>query len=192
MATNLGQFQRDRFKSGDAAGDGNGDYLREHSLKSEDAASKTFSWLSGGASEVTLPNALPISRGGTGGGSALRARLNLGIFVTTNNDLVFGSKGVSLYEGFVLDHDGTVKPGVVKNGIGDYTVSNVTGFSPNQFTFILPKDELGNLLCGCEITFNTGASVRVYAIKYVGGKAVLDKTVPMDIPHGRCIDISVK
>lgn len=192
MATNLGQFQRERFKSGDSAGDGKGDFLRDHSLKDEDFASKTFSWLSGGASEVTLPNALPVSRGGTGGASALRARLNLGIFVTTNNELVFGSKGVSLYEGTVLDHDDTVKPGYIKNSVGSYRIPNVTGFSPNQFTYILPKDELGNLLCGCDITFDTGANVFVYAIKYENGKAVLDRTVPMDIPQGRCIDISVK
>lgn len=185
----LSQWERDRFNYGEAAGDGKGDFLHTHGVKAEHAETLVFSWLSGGASEVKLPNALPVSRGGTGSTTANGTRLNLGIMVNTNNELVFGSKAASLYDGAVLDHDGTIKPYFIKNGTGDYVVGKVTGFGPG-FTYILPRDELGNLLCGCEITFLGEALVKVYAIKYVDGKAVLDKTVPMDIPNGRCIDIS--
>lgn len=191
MANNISQFERERFLYGDAAGDGRGDLLRVQTIKLEDMSNILFSWLSGGASEVRLPNALPITRGGTGSTTASKARLNLGIFVNTNNELMFGSKAVSVYDGTVLDHDGTVKPTFQKLGVGKYLISGVTGFGPG-FTYVLPKDEMGNLLCGCEITFTGEANVSVYAIKYEDGKAVLDKTVPMDLPNGRCIDISAK
>ncbi len=191
MAIKLAQWERERFNYGESAGDGKGDYLHTHGVKAEHAETLVFSWLSGGASEVRLPNALPITRGGTGSTTASKARLNLGIFVNTNNELMFGSKAVSVYDGTVLDHDGTVKPTFQKLGVGKYLISGVTGFGPG-FTYVLPKDEMGNLLCGCEITFTGEANVSVYAIKYEDGKAVLDKTVPMDLPNGRCIDISAK
>ena len=190
MATNA-QFERERFNYGEAAGDGKGDFLHTHGVKAEQAETIVFSWLSGGASEVRLPNALPITRGGTGSTTASKARLNLGIFVNTNNELMFGSKAVSVYDGTVLDHDGTVKPTFQKLGVGKYLISGVTGFGPG-FTYMLPKDEMGNLLCGCEITFTGEANLSVYAIKYEDGKAVLDKTTPMDIPDKRSIDISAK
>ena len=188
----LSQYERERFLYGDAAGDNKGDYLRVHAIKAENALSILFSWLSGAASEVSLLNNLPISRGGTGASTAQKARLNLGLFVTTNNEIVFGGKGISLYDSAVLDHDGTVKPSLTKHGVGDYTVGNVTGFASNTFTYILPRDELGNLLCGCEITFTGECNVKVYDLKHVDGKVLLDKTKPMDIPSGRCIDISAK
>lgn len=191
MATKLSQYERERFNYGEAAGDGKGDFLRTHAIKAEQANSLLFYWLTGGLSEVKLLDALPVARGGTGASSANKARINLGMIVNTNNELSFGSKAVSLYDGAVLDHDSTVKPYFIKNGVGDYIVGNVIGFGAG-FTYVLPKDELGNLLCGCEISFTGEANVKVYAIKYQDGRALLDKTKPMDIPSGRCIDISVK
>lgn len=191
MATKLSQYERERFNYGEAAGDGKGDFLRTHAIKAEQTNSLLFYWLTGGLSEVKLLDALPVARGGTGASSANKARINLGMIVNTNNELSFGSKAVSLYDGAVLDHDGTAKPYFIKNGVGDYIVGNVIGFGAG-FTYVLPKDELGNLLCGCEISFTGEANVKVYAIKYQDGRALLDKTKPMDIPSGRCIDISVK
>ena len=191
MAITLAQWERERFNYGESAGDGKGDYLHTHGVKAEHAETLVFSWLSGGASEVRLPTALPISRGGTGATTASKSRLNLGIFANTNNELMFGSKAVSVYDGTVLDHDGSIKPYFNKTGTGKYIIGNVIGFG-SGFTYVLPKDEMGNLLCGCEITFTGEANVSVYAIKYEDGKAVLDKTVPIDIPSGRCIDISAK
>ena len=191
MAITLAQWERERFNYGESAGDGKGDFLHTHGVKAEHAETLVFSWLSGGASEVRLPTALPISRGGTGATTISKSRLNLGILVNTNNELVFGSKAVSVYDGTVLDHDGTIKPMFSKQGVGKYLISGVTGFG-SGFTYVLPRDELGNLLCGCEITFTGEANVSVYAIKYEDGKAVLDKSIPMDIPDKRCIDISAK
>ena len=185
--------ERTRFLSGDAAGDGKGDMLRNHSLKAEATATQIYSWLSGGKSEVRLPDALPVERGGTGGTTAQKGRLNLGIVVNTNNELVFGSRVVSLYNGTFLDHEGTVKPIFTKVGIGHYTLTNITGFALNGFKYCLPKDELGNLLCGCAITFADGtATIKVYGLTRTDGLVSLDLTKPMDIPAQRCIDISTK
>lgn len=193
MATKLSQFERERFIYGEAAGDGKGDQLRVHAIKAEQTESIVYSWLSGGSSEVRLPNALPIERGGTGGTTAQRGRLNLGILVNTNNELVFGSKAISVYDGAVLDHDGTVKPGFIKNGVGDYRINGPLGFALNGFKYCLPKDELGNVLCGCVTTFDaTGLTLKVHPIKFESGKSIIDTTKTMDIPASRCIDISVK
>lgn len=193
MATSLSTHERERFKYGDAAGDGKGDHLRIHAIKAEQTESIVYSWLSGGKSEVRLPDALPIERGGTGGTTAQRGRLNLGMVVNTNNEYVFGSKAVSVYDGAVLDHDGTVKPGFVKNGVGDYRINGPLGFALNGFKYCLPKDELGNLLCGCVITFDAaGLNLKVHPIKVVSGKITLDTATTIDIPASRCIDISVK
>ncbi len=193
MATKLSPHERERFNYGEAAGDGKGDLIRIHAIKAEQAESIVFNWISGGKSEVRLPDALPVERGGTGGTTAQRSRLNLGIVVNTNNEYVFGSKAISVYDGAVLDHDGTVKPGFIKNGVGDYRVNGPLGFALNGFKYCLPKDELGNTLCGCVITFDaTGLTLKVHPIKYVSGKSVIDTTKAIDIPASRCIDISVK
>lgn len=188
-----GQWERDRFKYGDAAGDGKGDLLRVHAIKLEDMSNKLFSWLSGGRSEIVLQQALPVERGGTGATTAQKARLTLGMLVNTNNEYVFGSKAISVYNGAVLDHDGTVKPGFIKNGVGDYRINGPLGFAIFGFTYCLPKDELGNLLCGAKFTFDaTGLTLTTHPIKYNLGKVEVDMTTKIDIPDQRCIDISVK
>lgn len=193
MATSLSQYERERFKYGDAAGDGKGDMLRVHAIKAEQTECIVYNWLSGGRSEVRLPDALPIERGGTGGTTAQRGRLNMGIVVDTNNNLVFGSKVVSVYNGAVLDHDGTVKPVFSKVAVGHYTITNVSGFALNGFKYRIPRDELGNPLCGCVITFEgTTATVKVYQLKFLNGIFSNNLTVPIDLPASRCIDISVK
>lgn len=193
MASKLTPLIRERFLYGDAANDGKGDLLRIHAIKAEHSANILYDWLSGGKSQVSLPQALPVERGGTGGTTAQSSRLSLGMVVSTNNELLFGSRAISVYDGAVLDHDGTVKPGFIKNGVGSYRINGPLGFALNGFKFCLPKDELGNLLCGCLITFDaTGLNLRVFAIKNVAGKNVVDSAVPMNIPSTRCIDISVK
>lgn len=193
MAINESNVERDRFIAGDAAGDKKGDMLRIHTLKAEHTAKILFSWLSGGKSEVRLPQALSIARGGTGGTTAQSARLSLGMFVDTNDEVVFGPRAISLYDGVILDHTNAIDPGYTKVATGHYEVSKVPGFGLFGFKYRLPKDDLGNLLCGCDITFNSDvATVKVYEITYTNGKAELDLTKPMDIPAQRCIDISVK
>ena len=193
MAINESNVERDRFEVGLAPGDKKGDLLRIHTLKTEHMAKILFNWLSGGRSEVRLPKALPIERGGTGGTTAQSGRLGLGLFVDTNDEVVFGPRAISLYDGVILDHTNEINPGYTKVATGHYEVRNVSGFGLFGFEYRLPRDQLGNLLCGCDISFSdTTATVKVYEIKYVSGKAQLDLTKPMDIPAQRCIDISVK
>lgn len=193
MAINESTVERDRFIVGDAPGDKKGDLLRIHTLKTEHMAKVLFNWLSAGKSEVRLPSALPIVRGGTGGTTAQSARLSLGMFVDTNDEVIFGPRAISLYDGVILDHTNEINPGYSKVDTGHYEVRNVSGFGLFGFEFRLPKDSLGNLLCGCSISFSeTVATVKVYEVTYINGKAELDLTKPMDIPAQRCIDISVK
>ena len=193
MATKLSPWERERFKYGDAAGDGKGDFLHTHGVKAEHAETLVFSWLSGGASEVRLPDALPITRGGTGGTTAQKGRLNLGMLVNTNNELVFGSRAISVYDGAILDHDNTVKPGFIKNGTGDYRINGPLGFALFGFKYCLPKDELGNVLCGAKIVFDaTGLTLTTHPVKFNAGIYSIDETIKIDIPPTRCIDISVK
>lgn len=193
MPTNLAQFERERFIYGDVAGDGKGDELRIHAIKAEHSNNLVYSWLSGGASEVRLPNALPVSRGGTGATTAQGARLSMGILVSTNNELLFGSKAISVYDGAVLDHDGTVKPGFIKNSVGNYRINGPLGFALNGFKYCLPKDELGNVLCGAKIVFDSsGLTLTTHPVSLQGGMWVMDELTFIDIPSTRCIDISVK
>lgn len=179
---------------GDAPDDRKGIDLRNCVMMYNESIQAIVDWISGSPNTKTLINTtLDPSRGGTGGATALRARQALGIFVDTNETLRFGARAVSLYNGTVLDHDTTVKPGFIKLAIGHYTISQVSGFALNGFNYVLPRDELGNLLCSCVITFDDiVATIKVYAVKYENGKAVIDLTTPMDIPDQRCIDISVK
>ena len=193
MANNISQFERERFLYGDAAGDGRGDLLRVQTIKLEDMSNILFSWLSGGSNEVRLPDALPITRGGTGGTTAQKGRLNLGMLVNTNNELVFGSRAISVYDGAVLDHDGTVKPGFIKNGVGDYRINGPLGFALFGFKYCLPKDDLGNVLCGAKIVFDeTGLTLTTHPVVFNNGIYSLDEATKIDIPSTRCIDISVK
>ena len=193
MPIRLTQFERQRFLYGDAANDNKGDLLRVHTIKLEDMSTMIFTWISGGASEVTLPNALPIARGGTGGTTAQKGRLNLGMLVNTNNELVFGSKAISVYDGAVLDHDGTVKPGFIKNGTGNYHINGPLGFALFGFKYCLPKDELGNVLCGAKIVFDaTGLTLTTHPVQFNAGVYSINEDVFIDIPATRCIDISVK
>lgn len=179
---------------GDAPNDGKGIDLRNCVMMYNESISAIVDWISGSPNTVSLMNTvLNQSRGGTAGSTAQTARQGLGLFVDTNNTIRFGVRAVSLYDGLTLDHDKTVKPIYGKLSTGNYTLDRVPGFALNGFTYILPRDELGNLLCSCVITFDSSiALIKVYAVKYVDGKATVDLTKPMDIPKGRCIDISVK
>ena len=60
---------------------------------------------------------------------------------------------------------------------------------------MLPRDELGNLLCTCTIEFDTATStvvVKVYDVLFSNGKYEPNLNIPMSIPAGRCIDISLR
>lgn len=186
---------RERLEYGLHANDSRGDFARVHTIKVENALSILFEFLSANTSQVKLPKSIPVSVGGTGGTTTQSAKLNLGIFTNTNNELIAGSKAVSVYNGSVLIHGTDDKITISRVGVGNYSLYGVKGFSLFGFKYILPNDEYGVPLCGCEIVFNeanTTATVKVYALNFSNGKYVIDKTKPIDIPNQRCIDISLK
>lgn len=57
---------RSKLIFGYSANDNNGEQLRDGMMSVENALSELYLFLSGGSSEVSLPNALPEVRGGTG------------------------------------------------------------------------------------------------------------------------------
>ena len=78
---------------------------------------------------------------------------------------------------------------------GKYVITGASRYALEGFKVIYPRNDLGNLLCGCELVFDTTANttiVSVYAIDYVNGKAVLDKSALISIPDNRCIDLNIR
>lgn len=181
-------------KYGDAAGDGKGELLRNATIMYNESIATIVDWITGSPNTESLMNTkLGITRGGTGASTAQGARLNLGLFIDTNNEVVFGSRAISVYDGVVLDHDQTVKPTINKVGIGNYTITNVPGYALNGFKFRFPKDDLGTPLVIPVITFaGTVCTVKTYKPKFLNGVWSADTTVPLNIPASRCVDISVK
>lgn len=190
----LSNITRDELLYGDAPGDGKGEFLRNHVMKVETTFSILFDWLTAAASDTTLPNALPIERGGTGGTTAQSGRLGLGLFVDTNNQIAFGPKVFSVYDSTVLSSQTGITYTFLKNSVGDYTITGSKGYALTGFKYILPKDELGNVLCAAVISFDGagGVSVKTYKVKFLDGVYSADLTQPIDIPAGRCINISSK
>lgn len=143
MATNLGQWERERFNYGESAGDGRGDFLRVHAIKAEDTNAKLFTWLSGGASEVTLPNALPISRGGTGATTVAALIKSIGFFIDANYVLRRGLKVISVTDKGITDNFNNVPTARFERiSLGTYSL---TGFevSNNMWEYVIPLNTNG-------------------------------------------------
>ena len=83
---------------------------------------------------------------------------------------------------------------MTKQDINTYVITSATSHGLNGFKYVLPRDELGNLLCTCTIEFTEASTVvvKVYDVLFSNGKYVPDLNVPMSIPNGRCIDISLR
>ena len=156
-----------------------------------------YLFLSGNSSTVTLPAVgLPISKGGTGGETVQEARDNLGLLTDTNNSFVLGGSGTKLYDDRLVNFRQAVRPfSMTKQDANTYVIKTATSHGLHGFKYVLPRDELGNLLCTCTITFDTAAStvtVQVYDVLFSDGKYSPDLTKPISIPVGRCIDISLR
>ena len=188
---------REVISIGLAANDKKGDTAIVFGAKCEDAFKELYLFLSGNSSTVTLPTAgLPISKGGTGGVTVQAARDNLGLLTDTNNSFVLGGSATKLYDDRLVNYPQAVRPfSMTKQDINTYVIKTATSHGLNGFKYVLPRDELGNLLCACTITFDTAAStvtVKVYDVLFSNGKYTPDLNVPMSIPTGRCIDISLR
>ena len=188
---------REVISIGLAANDKKGDTAIVFGAKCEDAFKEIYLFLSGNSSTVTLPSVgVPISKGGTGAETVQGARDNLGLLTDTNNSFVLGGSATKLYDDRLVNFAHAVRPfSMTKQDINTYVIKNATSHGLNGFKYVLPRDELGNLLCTCTIEFNTEASaviVKVYDVLFSNGKFAPNLDVPMSIPLGRCIDISLR
>lgn len=188
---------REVISIGLAANDKKGDTAIVFGAKCEDAFKELYLFLSGNSSTVTLPSAgIPISKGGTGGVTVEGARDNLGLLTDTNNSFVLGGSATKLYDDRLVNYPQAVRPfTMTKQGVNTYVIKNATAHGLNGFKYVLPRDELGNLLCTCTIEFIAASStvvVKVYGVLFSNGKYSPDLTKPISIPTGRCIDISLR
>lgn len=188
---------RETLTLGLAANDKKGDSAIVFGAKCEDAFKELYLFLSGNSSTISLPAAgIPISKGGTGGETVQEARDNLGLLTDTNNSFVLGGSATKLYDDRLVNYPHAVRPfSMTKQDINTYVIKSATSHGLNGFKYVLPRDELGNLLCTCTIEFNTEAAtvvVKVYDVLFSNGKYMPDLNVPMSIPTGRCIDISLR
>ena len=188
---------REVISIGLAANDKKGDTAIVFGAKCEDTFKELYLFLSGNSSTVTLPTAgVPVSKGGTGAETVQGARDNLGLLTDTNNSFVLGGSGTKLYDDRLVNFADAVRPfSMTKQDINTYVITSATSHGLNGFKYVLPRDELGNLLCTCTIEFNTTTStvsVKVYGVLFSNGKYSPNLSVPMSIPTGRCIDISLR
>ena len=192
MPTNLAQWECERFLYGDAAGDGKGDLLRVHAVKAEHAHNLVFSWLSGGASEVTLPNALPISRGGTGATTVAGVIRKLGYFEDTNHVLRRGTKVLTLGNTGILDRFQNMPNAMfTRNGVGDYSI---TGVVPGTalFGMVLPVNHLNQLKCYATTSVAPSGEMVIKVFEANNTTNPPSAGAPMDLPAGTYIDLEVK
>ena len=188
---------REVISIGLAANDKKGDSAIVFGAKCEDAFKELYLFLSGNSSTTTLPTAgLPTSKGGTGGVTVQGARDNLGLLTDTNNSFVLGGSATKLYDDRLVNYPQAVRPfSMIKQDTNTYVIKNATAHGLNGFKYVLPRDELGNLLCTCTIEFDTATSsviVKVYDVLFSNGKYSPDLSKPISIPTGRCIDISLR
>lgn len=188
---------REVISIGLAANDKKGDSAIVFGAKCEDAFKEIYLFLSGNSSTVTLPTAgIPISKGGTGAETVQGARDNLGLLTDTNNSFVLGGSATKLYDDRLVNYPQAVRPfSMTKQDANTYVIKTATSHGLNGFKYVLPRDELGNLLCACTIEFDTATSnviVKVYDVLFSNGKYSPDLTKPISIPAGRCIDISLR
>lgn len=188
-------MSRQEIGYGLAPDDKKGDTPRVFAEKCENAFTEIYLYLSGNSSKTTLnKSGLAVSSGGTGAITAKGARDNLGIFEDTNHNLVFGSGAVRLYDDRITPNQSTKTYDFVKESTGTYRIKLAKGFNTNGFSYILPRDPLGNLLCTCTVTFDattTDAVVKVYNVVYKSNVVTVGTTLT-DIPSGRCIDFNFK
>lgn len=78
-----------------------------------------------------------------------------------------------------------------KLGVGDYLISNTSGFAKKGWYIETPKDANGNIKVFIEYSEAAGdISIKTYEPDYTMGK--VQPSAPMDIPPGRWIDIRLQ
>ena len=190
MPTSLAQWERERFKYGDAAGDGKGDLLRMHGIKAEHSMNLLFSWLTANRSEVRLLDSLPIERGGTGASTVTGLLKNIGYFEDTNHTLRRGVKVLSVANTGTIDRFSNL-PEVTfrKVSTGTYELKGFVNTSI-LFGLVFPVNNLNQVTHMAELAEledHTGYTLKVHLADYTNPIPVLGALV--DIPLSKYIDI---
>lgn len=192
MATSLAQWERERFNYGEVANDKKGDPIRVHAIKAEHAETLVFSWLSGGLSEVRLPDALPVARGGTGSTTAQGTIRNLGYFEDTNYTLRRGVKVLSLTNTGILDRFQNLPNATfTRRALGEYVLKGVQ-LDTARFGMVFPLDKLNQLRYIATTTVGAEGEIVVKVFKANNTTNPPSAGLAADLPAGVYIDIECK
>lgn len=191
MATNLSQWERERFNYGDAANDKKGDPIRVHAIKAEHTDNLIFTWLSGGRSEVRLPDALPIERGGTGATSVASAVRNLGYFEDCNFCLRRGIKVLTTNGTSITDRFKNLpNASITRVSTGVYNITGIT-HSTDMWSHVVPLNTTHQPVLNLEFSpIENGVQMKVNIINYVNGAPVMGTLI--DLPSSVKVDIECK
>lgn len=196
-------FTRERISIGEAANDGKGTDLNVAGKTLEDFMTQLCLFLTGSTSEVTIPNVLPTSRGGTGA-STTQEQINYIRFYGSNSFAFTSNK----YQPIALitinnGSNGVVSPltqltqaiVVDKPNTGQYVFQlNNTNFAISNGKGTVIPDALGNQLFGYELNQNGSTlTVNTYALKFDGTTGIysLDKDKAIDVPVGNTLMLTV-
>lgn len=190
MATKLGQYERQRFEYGDAANDGKGDPIRVHAIKAEQANTILFNWLSGGASEVALKEALPISRGGTGSTTVAGTLRTLGYFEDANHTLRRGIKVLSIGNTGMRDQFKNVPDAsFTRVAEGHYRITGAE-LSQAMWGIVIPQGPEGFMKAFVEINPSVNTiEIKTYYPDFSTWPPKLG--APMDLPPGWQVDLEI-
>jgi len=192
MATKLAQWERERFNYGEVANDKKGDPIRIHAIKAEQANTLIFSWLSGGRSEVKLPDALPIERGGTGATSPTSFIRNIGYFEDANHTLRRGEKVMSVSNDAFIDRFRNLPAGTAwaREDVGTYFLTTAR-ITYKLWGCVVPINYLGQPMCFVE-NYEVTGGMRVVFKSVSVQDGLMVPGDPMDIPAGYVVDLEIE
>lgn len=184
---------RDKLELGFSANDNMGDYLNIAMGKLEVALAEIYMYLSGGASEVQLGTAIPISRGGTGevgenGVKKFVANQGIKTFAPILHKHVPVAYCMVGYGGLPKSVKTTVLTGEIsfyKVGTGVYKCDVFDGIDISGGLVHIAPDNLGNRNVCAVVSKNLNAiTIRVYNVNFNSqtGKFEADTTTPVDVP----------
>lgn len=172
---------RNKLKFGDSADDGTGDLLREGAFNIEHALCEIYFFLSGGASEVKLPEALPEERGGTSASTvdayvkALVKRGSSEFALSAINGVPCVLITLAANSSNVFVMEGTVKPLVVRMSPTEFHISGHNDLTIDISSVVVPKDINGNPLVALHLDYDWTTNKHVittHPVKYDQGKVI--------------------
>ena len=119
----------------------------------------------------------------------------LNAFADSNGFWKTSSPVVRVFANTFEPNDDAEKQGITytRNGIGDYTLHNTLGLAQTGWRIELPHDENRNPLIAIETNELPNGDINIKTYKRIFSMETFmfapDKTQPLDIPEGRCIDV---